>query len=68
MADTVNTTRDFLEGVQDQMRKVTWPDWPQLQNSTLIIIVFVIVLAITIFVMDLVVSEVLTVVRSLFGG
>jgi preprotein translocase subunit SecE len=68
MADTVNTTRDFLEGVQDQMRKVTWPDWPQLQNSTFIIIVFVIVLAITIFVMDLVVSEVLTVVRSLFGA
>lgn len=68
MADTVNTTRDFLEGVQDQMRKVTWPDWPQLQNSTFIIIVFVIVLALIIFVMDLVVSEVLTVVRSLFGA
>ena len=68
MADTVNTTRDFIEGVQDQMKKVTWPDWPQLQNSTFVIIVFVVVLAATIFVMDLVVTGVLDVVRSLVGG
>ncbi len=69
MADNaIRGTREFLTDVQDEMRKVTWPDWPQLKNSTFVIIVFVIVLALVIFAMDFVVAGALNVVRSLFGG
>ncbi len=69
MADNViRGGREFLTDVQDEMRKVTWPDWPQLKNSTFIIIVFVLVLALIIFGMDTVLRMSLNVVRSLFGG
>ena len=68
MADTIHRTRDFIVDVQEQMKKVTWPDWPQLQNSTGIIIVFVVVLSLVIFGIDFIVSGALTVVRSLFGA
>jgi preprotein translocase subunit SecE len=68
MADTIHSARDFVVDVQDQMKKVTWPDWPQLKNSTGIIIIFVVVLAVVIFGIDFVVSGALTVVRSLFGA
>ena len=54
--------------VRDQMKKVTWPDWPQLQNSTFVIVVFVAVLAVLIFGIDFVVSGALTVLRSLLGA
>ncbi|MBA2246061.1 MAG: preprotein translocase subunit SecE [Gemmatimonadota bacterium] len=69
MADNaIRSSREFLTDVQDEMRKVTWPDWPQLKNSTFIIIVFVFVLALVIFGMDTVLRMSLNVVRSLFGG
>lgn len=68
MAGIIAETRTFLEDVRDQMKKVTWPDWPQLQNSTFIIIVFVAIVTVVIFGMDFVVSRMLAVVRSLFGG
>ncbi len=69
MADNaIRGSREFLTDVQDEMRKVTWPDWPQLKNSTFIIIVFVFVLALVIFGMDTVLRMSLNVVRSLFGG
>jgi preprotein translocase subunit SecE len=68
MAGIVPKTRTFLEDVRDQMQKVTWPDWPQLKNSTFVIVVFVIVVSILIFGMDLAVSTALNAVRALAGG
>jgi preprotein translocase subunit SecE len=69
MADNaIGRGRDFVADVQDEMRKVTWPDWPQLKNSTFVIIVFVIILALVIFGMDTVLRTALNVVRGLFGG
>lgn len=50
------------------MQKVTWPDWPQLKNSTFVIVVFVAVLAFVIFIMDLVSSNLLRVLTSILGG
>ena len=68
MAGIVPRTRTFIEDVREQMLKVTWPDWPQLKNSTFVILVFVAVLAAVIMGMDLVVSNVLNLIRSLVGG
>ncbi len=50
------------------MKKVTWPDWPQLKNCTFVILVFVVVVALIIFAMDFVVNNGLEVLRSILGG
>lgn len=50
------------------MSKVTWPDWPQLKNATLVILVFVILIALVIFGFDIVVRAVLGVLISILGG
>jgi preprotein translocase subunit SecE len=68
MADTIRSGRDFVADVQTEMKKVTWPDWPQLKNSTFVILVFVVVVALIIFAMDFVVNQALEVVRSVLGG
>lgn len=68
MADTLRNARDFLSDVQTEIQKVTWPDWPQLKNSTYVIIVFVAVVALLIFGMDFVVNNVLEIVRGILGG
>ena len=68
MADTIRNTREFLGDVQTEMQKVTWPDWPQLKNSTYVIIVFVAVVALLIFIMDFAVNNALELLRSILGG
>jgi preprotein translocase subunit SecE len=68
VAEKIRRTRDFLEDVRVEMQKVTWPDWPQLKNSTWIILVFVIAVSLLIFGIDNVVRAVLGFVASIFGG
>ena len=68
MADMIRSTREFTGDVQEEMRKVTWPDWPQLKNSTFVIVVFMVVLSQVIFVMDFATNAVLESVRGLFGA
>jgi preprotein translocase subunit SecE len=68
MAGIVPKTRTFIEDVREQMQKVTWPDWPQLKNSTFIILVFVVIVSIIIFGMDTVVALALNSLRALATG
>ena len=49
----------YLKEVRAEVRKVTWPTWDDLRRTTLIIIVFVIVIGIIIGIMDWVSSKVL---------
>ena len=68
MADTLRSARDFLGDVQTEMQKVTWPDWPQLKNSTFVIVVFVVVVALIIALMDVASNNALQVLRGVLGG
>ena len=68
MADTIRSARDFFCDVQVELQKVTWPDGAQLKNSTWIIVVFVVVLALLIFGIDFVVNQGLQVLHSILGG
>jgi preprotein translocase subunit SecE len=68
MADTFRNAADFIGDVKTEMEKVTWPDWPQLKNSTYIIIVFVTIVALVIFGMDFVVNNALELLRRILGG
>ena len=68
MAENTRTsTRDFLTEVVEQVKKVTWPDRAQLQNSTGIIVVFMLFVALLIWVLDFAVRTGLGVIASLFG-
>jgi preprotein translocase subunit SecE len=48
--------QQFVEDVQVEMKRVTWPDREQLRNATAVILVFCIILAIIIGLMDTVFS------------
>jgi len=49
----------FYHGVMAEMRKVTWPDMPQVRSATIAIIIFVLLIALLITVMDFVLQGVL---------
>ncbi len=60
--------RAFGAEVVDELKKVTWPDWPQLKNATFVILVFVVIVALIIWGMDLAVSGILNLIMNLFAG
>ena len=59
-------TRDFVAEVFEELKKVTWPDFPQLKNATLVIIVFVIIVALVIWIMDISVRGIINMIMGLF--
>ena len=67
MANLVTRTREFTLEVTDELKKVTWPDWPQLKSATLVILVFVFIVAAIIWVMDLGVRGVISAVMGIFA-
>jgi len=69
MAETTrSSTRDFFPEVVEQVKKVTWPDRAQLQNSTGIIVAFMFAMAAITFVIDFGIRNILEVLTSLFAG
>ena len=59
----------FLRGVNAEMKKVTWPDLPQVRSATISIIIFVLLLALMITLMDFVLQGILIkAIPSLFAG
>ena len=63
----VQKTRDFTLEVVDELKKVTWPDRPQLQNATMVILVFIIIVSGIIFAMDTVVRFIINTIINLFS-
>ncbi len=60
--------RQFTEETVDEMKKVTWPDWDQLRNSTFVVLVFVVIVSAIIWLMDVTVRNLLGVVFDIFAG
>ena len=64
------STKEFFRDTSSELKKVTWPDWPQLKSATGVIIVFVVAVSLIIFAMDKVVNLVIGpsgLVLNLFG-
>jgi preprotein translocase subunit SecE len=59
VAAWVDRTRQFLVGVRDEMKKVTWPTREELVKATRMIVALSIVLGITIGLMDYVLQAIL---------
>ena len=55
----VASTRQFLVGVREEMKKVTWPTREELVKATRMIVILSIVLGITIGLMDYVLQLIL---------
>ena len=59
----------FYHGVMAEMRKVTWPDLPQVRSATISIIIFVMILGLIITILDFILQGVLIkMIPSLFAG
>ncbi len=63
--DKLRELREFMSQVPAEMRKVTWPDWEQLRNATAVIIVFVLIVAGIIGLMDFVFRSVIDMIIEL---
>jgi preprotein translocase subunit SecE len=58
----------FYHDVVAEMRKVTWPERAQVRQATIAIIIFVLLIGLVIFLLDLVLQGVLVrLIPSLFG-
>lgn len=60
--------REFALEVQAEMKRVTWPTWPELRSATFVIIVFVLIVAAIIWSMDWVFRNVVTGIVNFFTG
>jgi preprotein translocase subunit SecE len=56
----------FKDSYEELMEKVTWPNWQQLQQSTMIVLVATLVITAIVWVLDLGSSTVLKFIYSLF--
>ena len=59
----------FYHAVMAEMKKVTWPEVPDVRRATVAILIFVILLALLIYIMDVALQGVLaSLIPSLFAG
>ena len=59
----------FMRGVNAEMKKVTWPDMPQVRSATISIIIFVLLLGLLITILDFALQGILIkAIPSLFSG
>ncbi len=53
----IKRIKEFFDGVVFEMKKVSWPSWQELKGSTIVVLVLSLVLAIFLFVVDLILSK-----------
>jgi preprotein translocase subunit SecE len=68
LAGIIKKTQLFVEEVQVEMRRITWPDREQLRNATIVILIFVMILSIIIGIMDTTFSWLVRTIVGFFGG
>jgi preprotein translocase subunit SecE len=66
--EKVKETKTFLEECVVELQKVTWPDWDQLRGSTIVVILFTIVISLIIWAMDSVASWAIGMIMGVFGA
>jgi preprotein translocase SecE subunit len=59
---------EFLQECWVELQRVTWPDWPQLKNATLVVIVFCLLVSLTIWIMDIASRFSIDLIMRLFGA
>ena len=64
----IQASKTFVEESVDELRKVTWPDYPQLKNATLVVLFFVFMVSAIIWLMDVSVRTVVNSIMGIFGA
>ncbi len=59
-------TTYFKESYQELTEKVTWPNWLQLQQSTVIVLVATVIITAMVWAMDFTSNQLLKLIYSLF--
>jgi len=67
MANVLVKTRDFTNEVIVELKKVTWPAWPELKSATIVILIFIALVALIILAMDVTVRTVLDFIIGMFA-
>ena len=68
-AAAVRGIPSFYQAVMAEMRKVTWPEIADVRRATIAIIIFVLLLGLVIWLLDVALQGLLVrVIPSLFGG
>lgn len=58
----------YIQAAYDELvHKVTWPSWEQLQQTTVVVLVAMIILTVAIFGMDIASEKVLTLLYNILG-
>jgi preprotein translocase subunit SecE len=57
----------FRESYKELVEKVTWPNWAQLQQSTVIVLVATLLITVVVGAMDVVSSSILKFIYSFFS-
>ena len=52
--------KQYIENVQIEMKKVSWPTWDELRGSTYIVLSLSLILSIFLFIVDFVLNEVIS--------
>jgi len=55
-----NKTRTFLSGVRQELTKVSWPTFPELRSSTVVVIVVTVIVTFFIFGIDRILTFIVT--------
>ncbi len=59
-------TRYISDSYNELVYKVTWPTWSELQNSTIVVMIASLIIALVIFAMDFTFEEIMGFIYSLF--
>ncbi|MBL7763029.1 MAG: preprotein translocase subunit SecE [Chitinophagaceae bacterium] len=57
----------FKESYKELVEKVTWPTWPQLQQSTMIVLVATLIITAMVWIMDFAAGTALKQIYKLIG-
>ena len=68
MIQKITETKVFIEESWAELQKVTWPDYEQLKNATLVIIAFAIAVSLVIWIMDVSSRTVIGMILGVFGA
>ncbi len=66
--EKLKDTKVFIEECWIELQKVTWPDWDQLRNATIVVLIFTIAVSAIIWLMDQTVSWIIDVIMGIFGA
>ncbi len=58
----IKKIRKIFEEVQFEMKKVSWPTWDELKGSTYVVLSFSVLIAMFLFVVDLILSKILNII------